>query len=314
MFIGGIVVFNVQLVELLEVGTCASGNQPYVIANECPDKVPATAGLMVGGLLGALIGAAVFAFRGTPPWGGGRGGWSGGLFGWGTFAWGAFFGASGAAILISSLTSESIPADGELGGAIVGITFLAMGVPALLIALWSAIGSLRSRDERPAATAAAGYGTLGATSAAAPGAPLAGLERLARLRDSGTLTEEEFQREKACLLAEMQTVLLALGAAEGAPGGLAEVRADGEVAAAERLHGIDVLALDHPRAAAGALLHVAGHRDHARPGAEVRASARVGVAAHHALAVEVVDRIAEGAEELLASAVPGHPRSSDGVL
>ena len=36
MFLGGIVLFNVKLVSLLETGTCASGNTPYQISQPCP--------------------------------------------------------------------------------------------------------------------------------------------------------------------------------------------------------------------------------------------------------------------------------------
>jgi hypothetical protein len=36
MFIGGIALFNLKLVSLLETGTCASGNTPYQISQPCP--------------------------------------------------------------------------------------------------------------------------------------------------------------------------------------------------------------------------------------------------------------------------------------
>jgi Short C-terminal domain len=230
LFVGGTVVFNVKLVELLEVGTCASGNQPFEIARECPEGTGAAIGLMVGSIFAGLIGAALFAFRGDPPWGDGRGNRLMSAFSWGTFAWGTFFSASGAAILIASRSSESMPADGELGGTIVGITFLVMGVPAVLFAVWSLVTSLGDRDERPATASASGLGSLGgfggrtssmsdmmrgaqsalgtfgspgATSSASGGDSVSKLERLQRLRESGALTEEEFQREKAKVLSGM---------------------------------------------------------------------------------------------------------------
>ena len=34
LFLACVVVFNMKLVELLNTGTCASGNTPYVIAKE----------------------------------------------------------------------------------------------------------------------------------------------------------------------------------------------------------------------------------------------------------------------------------------
>ena len=228
LFVGGTVVFNVKLVELLEVGTCASGNQPFQIARECPDGVGAAVGLMVGSIFAGLLGAALFAFRGDPPWGDGRRSAMLSAFSWGTFAWGIFFAASGAAILIASRTSEDMPADGKLGGTIVGITFLVMGVPAVLFAVWSLATSIGDRDERPATAAASGLGGFGAGSASTSqmmrgaqsalgsfgssggtaSAPSSGdsvseLERLQRLREAGALTEEEFQREKAKVLSGM---------------------------------------------------------------------------------------------------------------
>jgi hypothetical protein len=36
LFGGGVALANVKLVQLLEIGTCASGNTPYEIRNPCP--------------------------------------------------------------------------------------------------------------------------------------------------------------------------------------------------------------------------------------------------------------------------------------
>lgn len=152
LFLGGIALFNIKLIELLETGTCASGNVPYEIAPgyECPSDTGTDILLMTGGIFAGLIGAGLFAFRGAPPWGSGRRGF-GGIFGAGTFAWGFFFAATGATALIAPLTNESIQnsSGGELGGIIVGITFLVMGVPALLISLVGVVKSFSNRDDRP---------------------------------------------------------------------------------------------------------------------------------------------------------------------
>jgi hypothetical protein len=235
LFFGGIVLFNVKLVELLETGTCASGNVPYEIAPgyECPSDTGTNILLLAASVIGGLIGAALFAFRGDPPWGRGRRGF-GGTFGAGTFAWGVFFTATGATSLYASLTNEAIQESngGELGGIIVGATFLVMGVPALLISLWSLAKSLGGRDERPPAmpATAGGMGTAGVMSRMSAGLeqahaaqqltsrlpwgsspPRSGggtsgqitkLERLQKLRESGALTDAEFEREKAKVLAE----------------------------------------------------------------------------------------------------------------
>ncbi len=111
--------------------------------------------------------------------------------------------------------------DGELGGIIVGITFLIMGLPALWFTVADLVSSVRRRDERPtlgsraAGVAERGVGKiLGAPvkiernppSRPSGGAPrstdarLDQLERLERLRSSGALTEAEFEREKARIL------------------------------------------------------------------------------------------------------------------
>jgi putative oligomerization/nucleic acid binding protein len=235
LFFGGVALFNVKLVQLLETGTCASGNVPYEIAPgyQCPDDTGTNILLMVAGIFGGLIGAGLYAFRGNPPWGSGRRGFSG-MFGAGTFAWGFFFTATGATSLYASLTNDAIQNSngGELGGIIVGGTFLVMGVPALLIALAGLLKGLRGRDERPPAmtATAGGFGGGGVMSRMSAGldqarsaqqltsrlpwgssppsggggtsGQIAKLERLQKLRESGALTDAEFEREKAKILAE----------------------------------------------------------------------------------------------------------------
>jgi hypothetical protein len=234
LFIGGVALFNVKLVELLETGTCASGNTPYEIARPCPEGTGTDIMLLTGSIFIGLIGCGIFAFRGEPPWGGGRRR-SAGLFGLGTLAWGLFFAVTGAVALYTSLTNDTIGEDGELGALIVGITFLIMGLPALLLALWSlAKGLGRGRDERPPSvtdTMAPAGGVLGRFRAGldqAQGAQALGsrlpwgsgggggvaaatgrggdtigrLERLQKLRESGAINDQEFAREKAKILAE----------------------------------------------------------------------------------------------------------------
>jgi hypothetical protein len=230
LFIGGTVLFEVKLIDLLETGTCASGNQPFEVARECPGGIETAALLLVAGVFGAMLGAVLFLLRGTPPWSSGRPSGIAGTFGWSTFGWGLFFAGTGAATLIASKTSETMPEDGELGGTIVAITFLLMGVPALVFALWSLVTSLGDRDEGPTASAVPaasgggfggftagsmsdmmrgtqGIGQMGSTGAgrgtSGRSDSVGKLERLQRLRENGALTEQEFEREKAKILAEM---------------------------------------------------------------------------------------------------------------
>ena len=239
MFVGGIALFNVKLVSLLETGTCASQtNNPNLVIQQCPSGTGTDILLLMAGIFGGLIGAGIFAFRGDPPWNKDRPLNSGSDFSFGLFAWGLCFTATGATSLIASLANQQIQdsSGGKLGGLIVGGTFLLMGVPALLLSLWRLVSGLGKRDERPAtATAAAGMGGMGgggvmsrmtaglgqaramqqlgnrlpwgSTGPAASGGggtsgQIAKLERLQKLRESGALTDSEFEREKAKILSE----------------------------------------------------------------------------------------------------------------
>ena len=225
LFIGCLVLFNVKLVSLLETGTCASGNVPYDIAPgyQCPEHTGRDILLLTASIFGMLIGAGIFAFRGESPRGGGSR--FGGMFGAGTLAWGLFFTATGATALISSLTDEAIKNSngGQAGGIIVGATFILMGLPALLFAIWGLLKSIGRRDEgpvMPATAGAAGFGDtlsqvsgfgparqmwsrVGATgTASSTSSQISKLERLQKLRESGALTDVEFEREKAKILSE----------------------------------------------------------------------------------------------------------------
>jgi hypothetical protein len=222
LFGGGITLANVKLVQLLETGTCASGNTPYAIRNPCPAGTGTAILLLTAGIFAAVIGAGLFAVRGTPSWSSRRDERVSAF----AVTWGIGFTATGATALIAALGDDSLGQGGELGGIIVGITFLVMGVPALLYAAWSLIASVGSRDERPATTTmslgsgggTATTGAFGGFTAPAPrpavgfgtvprastgeGDRIAKLEKLANLRKSGALTEQEFEREKARLLGE----------------------------------------------------------------------------------------------------------------
>ena len=239
LFIGGVVVFNMQLQELLDIGTCASGNVQFEIREgyECPEGTGTTILLLIGSIFGGLIGCGLFAFRGDPPWGEGRR--SVGMFGWGTLAWGLFFAGTGAALLIGlpygEITDESGEVvgrpDSDLGAQITAGTFLLMGVPALLLGLWSLVRGLRDDDGPAPAGGATGSGVMGrmraglenaqgaqrlgerlpwgwggggsgARGRGAGGDTLGRIERLQKLKESGALTDAEFQREKAKVLAE----------------------------------------------------------------------------------------------------------------
>lgn len=223
LFGGGIALANVKLVKLLETGTCASGNTPYQIRNPCPPGTGTAILLLIAGIFAAVIGAGLFAARGSPSWAKARPHRVSTL----SVTWGIGFTATGAVSLITALGNNSLGQGGQLGGLIVGITFLVMGVPVLLFALWSLIESLGSQDERPMSMAtslgagggtvstgafegfgtpaprpAAGFGSAARPAPTSEGDRIAKLQTLAELRKSGDLTEQEFEREKARLLGE----------------------------------------------------------------------------------------------------------------
>ena len=142
LFLGSVVLFNVKLVALLDVGTCASGNTPYEISRPCPEGTELDALALVASIFGLFISGGVFLARGRRPGGGASG------FAWPLLAWGIFFAGTGAVALIHSITSETVTPDAELGGIIVVATFLVMGVPALAFLLIGVGSGHRTRETR----------------------------------------------------------------------------------------------------------------------------------------------------------------------
>ena len=79
LFAACVWLFCDKLTTLLDTGTCASGNQPFVVARECPEGTD-TDGLLIGGsIFGMFFAGGLLAFRGRAP-AGARGG---GLLGFG---------------------------------------------------------------------------------------------------------------------------------------------------------------------------------------------------------------------------------------
>jgi hypothetical protein len=238
MFIGGLVVANLKLVSLLETGTCASGNTPYQIAQPCPSGTGTDILLLMGSIFAALIGIGLFSVRGAPPWDRDRPFNLDSDFSFPAFAWGVAFSATGAVSLIAGLTNEAVKhnAGSKLGALIVGGTFLVMGLPVLLMSIRYLIHDFLTRDGRRAKAMAgvasaegggvvsrmtggmrqaqaaqqlgsrlpwgSGAGSSFGSSGGGTGGQIAKLERLQKLRESGALTDIEFEREKAKVLSE----------------------------------------------------------------------------------------------------------------
>jgi len=217
LFLGAVVLFNVKLLDLMQTGTCASGG-PYVSARPCPPGTGTDVLLLMASIFAGLIGAWIFALRGVRPGGSGRGG---GGFSDGLLAWSVYFVGTGAYALYSVLTDDSLEPDATTGGLIVSGTFLLLGLPALVALIW--LWAIH-RDDPPvddrfspstpqslvSQLAAARSATSGWTptpapiqTAPAPEAgpdPIAQVERLQRLRESGALTEAEFEAQKRRVL------------------------------------------------------------------------------------------------------------------
>jgi putative oligomerization/nucleic acid binding protein len=238
LFVGGLIVANIKLVSLLETGTCASGNTPYQIAQPCPSGTGTDVLLLMGSIFATLIGIGLFTYRGNPPWDKDRPINLDSDFSFPAFGWGVAFTATGAVSLSAALTNEAVKqnAGSKLGALIVGGVFLVMGLPVLFVSLRYLVHDLTHRDEqrakaeaRVAATSAVGgaasrmgsafghtgslqqmarrlpWGTGTGSSAGSGGGTgdqIAKLERLQRLRQSGALTDAEFEREKARVLSE----------------------------------------------------------------------------------------------------------------
>jgi hypothetical protein len=227
LFFGGLVLSNVKLVSLLETGTCASGNTPYQISQPCPSGTGTDILLLMAAIFGGLIGVGLFAVRGNPPWDRDRKVDLESDFSWPAFAWGIGFTATGATALIAGVTDEAVKqaSGAQLGALIVGGVFLVMGLPIFVLSIWWLLKDLRRRrGPAPLASATASGGSVGSgsgfgrapqwarslpwvsgvgtTAAGGTGAQIAKLERLQKLRESGALTDIEFEREKAKILSE----------------------------------------------------------------------------------------------------------------
>ena len=63
LILGGLAAVIVSIVELVDIGTCASGG-PYQVVQECPEGIERWMGLIFGGVIAFIIGIAVFAARG----------------------------------------------------------------------------------------------------------------------------------------------------------------------------------------------------------------------------------------------------------
>ena len=215
IIVASCVAISYAVYQLLQIGTCASGG-PYVPARVCPAGTERIGFAIPIAVLAMLIGAAIYAGRGTapgsdrPP----RPGltivliWCGIFFG---IAFACFWGVWGP-------DAEPGPG-GKLGGLIVGFLFVPMGIGGALM-FWrigpSSFGGMRAigiggvGDALKVTRAASsgdlaklaemtGTGTVVQTGTGG-GGPTAELERLNRLRKEGAITDQEFEQLKRRVL------------------------------------------------------------------------------------------------------------------
>ncbi len=102
--------FTYELIEVMKIGTCASGG-PYVSARPCPAGTGTKALLLTLGIL--LSVAAIFI--------------AGGFTRAGLFVWCAMFLSAGVGMLIYALTGHNVPSGAKLAGYIIGAVFIPMG-------------------------------------------------------------------------------------------------------------------------------------------------------------------------------------------
>ena len=212
LMVAAFVAISYAVYQLLQIGTCASGG-PYVPARQCPAGTERIGFAIPIAILAILIGAAIYAGRGTapgadrPP----RPGltivliWCGIFFG---IAFACFWGVWG---------PDANPGPGgKLGGLIVGFLFVPMGIGGALMFWgmgpamgegWRATGvGVGDLWKLTRAAQSGDYGALtqiGAASgfpAAAGGDVSAELERLNTLRKEGAITDAEYEQLKKTAL------------------------------------------------------------------------------------------------------------------
>jgi hypothetical protein len=187
------VVVGYGVYQMLQIGTCASGG-PYVSARQCPDGIGGLFLALPGGIIGLFVAAGIYLTRGTPP-GASSPPDNGGIVIW--FWTGIFWSlAIGSFLAVWGPDAEPGPG-GALGGLIVGFMGLIMGAGGLL-----ALG--RGRRRKPKRPWIFNPAVIGAATAAAKAMNVTGeqaeggarIDVLDQLRQTGTLTDDEFETLK----------------------------------------------------------------------------------------------------------------------
>jgi hypothetical protein len=147
LLLAGLALMSYVIVRLIHIGTCASGNTPYVPAKQCPSGTGWLALWILLALVLALIGVAVAGLGLALP---------GGIA----------FTVVGAAALYGAATAPADSRGGALGGYIVGATFVVMGVSYLAFGIWMRGGNSKTGPS----LSMEGLSTLIAATSPKPGA------------------------------------------------------------------------------------------------------------------------------------------------
>jgi hypothetical protein len=171
--------------QMLGIGTCASGG-PYVVARECPDGTTAIFFALMGGIIGHFIAAGIYLTRGTPP--GGRPPQNAGIILW---FWTGIFWSLAIGCFLAVWGPDANPGPGaKEGGLIVGFMGLIFGIGGI----WAT--SLGRKTAR--AFSLPGTGSPRALAKVDQGR----INALARLRQDGSLTDDEFETLKNKIVRE----------------------------------------------------------------------------------------------------------------
>jgi hypothetical protein len=178
------------LYQALQVGTCASGG-PYLIAQECPDGMGWIFAALMAGYIIPFFAAGLYLTRGTPP--GGPTPDNAGIIIW---FWTGLFWSSAVGAFLGVWGPDANPGPGgKEGGLIVGFLFAIMGAGGIFAAK---LGTGTRRKKRLAGIF--NSKTLKAAGAAAQAMGItegqARIDALDKLRDTGTLTDDEFETLK----------------------------------------------------------------------------------------------------------------------
>ncbi len=208
---GSLFALGYAIYQMLQVGTCASGG-PYVSARPCPGGTAAMGLTLFAAIIVLLIGAGIWATRGKAP-GSDNPPRNDLLIVW---VWTGIFWSIALGCFLAVWGPNAHPGPGGKEGAlIVGFLFVPMGAGGLIGLMpgrrkrRSVFGStLTAPADSPGEGAAAkwrsAFSTPGAATAKAgripESDPVERLERLQKLRDTGTVNEAEFQRLKAEIL------------------------------------------------------------------------------------------------------------------